>query len=176
MRYREFQGGHICDWERQKTCVSEPHPSIPPPAPSRDVMKPPVPYWVHLEVTAVIFNVDLGYTTSRLLIHLHRLDAILQQEKTPNQALLGESNLDGGRWASRMASYRPQSKALHRGRFYHLPATEGMRSSGCPPFSVQVRRMSRLCTVQVQITMKIGMNSICNLMQKPDQPALLKCR
>lgn len=32
VRYREFQGGHICDWERQKTCVSDPHPSIPPPA------------------------------------------------------------------------------------------------------------------------------------------------
>lgn len=55
---------------------------LPPPAPSRNVAKPLGPYWVHLEVTAIIFNVDLGYATSRLLIHLHRLDAILHQKKT----------------------------------------------------------------------------------------------
>lgn len=54
----------------------------PPPAPIRDVAKALVPYWVHLEVTAIIFDVDLGYPTSRLLSHRHRLDATLHQEKT----------------------------------------------------------------------------------------------
>lgn len=90
LRSSEFQGGHICDWDL--------HPSLPPPAATTSPPQGPQgPYLSHLEVTAIIFNVDLGYATPWLLSHLHRLDAILHQEKTPNQALLGESNLDRGR-------------------------------------------------------------------------------
>lgn len=36
-------------------------------------------YLTDLEVTPVIFDVDLGYATSRPLIHPHGLDAILYQ-------------------------------------------------------------------------------------------------
>lgn len=104
-RCREFQGGHVCDWMRQRRYVSDLPPSTHPhqsPAPSRDMVRPLAPYWVHLEVTPIIFDVDLGYATSWLLIHLHRLDAVLHQEETPNQALLGEGN-SAGCWASGLA-------------------------------------------------------------------------
>lgn len=55
-------------------------------------MRPLASYWVHLEVTPIILDVDLGYATSWLLIHLHRLDTVLRQEETPKQALSGEGN------------------------------------------------------------------------------------
>jgi hypothetical protein len=64
---------------RQRKCASDPL--------SWTVVKPIVPYWIHLEVAPVIFNVNLGHTTSCLLIHLHGLDAVLYQEETPNQGL-----------------------------------------------------------------------------------------
>lgn len=70
----------------RRRCVFQIHtpaslPLLPPPAPSRDVVRPQGPYLVHLEVTAIVFNVDLGYATSWLLSHLYRLDAILHQER-----------------------------------------------------------------------------------------------
>lgn len=43
-------------------------------------------YLTDLEVTPIIFYVDLGHTASQPLIHLHGLNAILYQEETPNLA------------------------------------------------------------------------------------------
>lgn len=91
-------------------CVSDLPPRTHTPAataPIRDAVRPLAPYWVHLEVTSIIFDVDLGYATSWLLIHLHRLDAVLRQEETPKQDLLGEDN-SGGYWASGLAGCWPE--------------------------------------------------------------------
>lgn len=112
-------------------CTPAPRPHLPP-APIRDEVRPLASYWVHLEVTPIIFDVDLGYATSRLLIHLHRLDTILHQEETPKQALLGEGN-----WASGIAGCWPQSEA------HHILATEATLSSGCP-FSVKGETITKV--------------------------------
>lgn len=44
-------------------------------------------YLADLEVTPIIFNMDLGHATTGLLIHPHGLDAVLDQEETPNGGL-----------------------------------------------------------------------------------------
>lgn len=44
-------------------------------------------YLTDLEVTPIIFDVDLGHATSWSLIHLHGLDAVLYQEETLNGGL-----------------------------------------------------------------------------------------
>lgn len=44
-------------------------------------------YLADLEVTPIIFDVDLRHATSGPLVHLHGLDAILCQYETPNRGL-----------------------------------------------------------------------------------------